>query len=912
MAILLNTLLDKYIWSTSPTGYCTVTYEYKREGASMLYRFAWKVWLHSSSWYYDAMDLTFILDSNYSLNVTVKGYNANETGWSYSGTTDWITVPSKTSGTTSVSVILSDTSRDVQKMKQTSTLYVSPASSVLGTITSFDVDGNITIPITKYSTSITDELKIKCGNTLVKTISSITNGAIVNFTTAEKNTIYSIMSAVNSTLFTFELTSYEGATSIGSSTKSVYGSISNALPIFDDTQITWYDGNGATTDITKNNQYIVQNKSTLYVNLPRASGNKGASIISYQLTIGEHTVSSSSHGEKQFGTINANGNVSLFITIVDSRSNKKTVEKVINVIEYKEPIVAVNLYRKNNYEDETHFKVNATYSSVEGVNSVGITYKYAEKNDDYGNAQSIANGTEYIFTCNKSKVYKFYVTVTDVFGTTVTKEIILSKGEFPLFIDTQKNAVGINSFPDDGEALHVDGGVGYFEDGIVIKGTEKKFLLTVDDEGNLLAVENASGEGDVGVNVYAKQSDLVALATNVEVNANTISQNIERLDKKAEKLSTHETIILSNAETIESLSKKVNDIDAEWEDTKGTVSALNTKVQETSNKVDGFKQSIESKAEQTQVDAIEKEQNSQATRITNNATAISNLDSNKADNTALSQTNGNLSTLQGRVDGHDTDIGALEEDVEVLEGNVANLSNTKANQSDLNATNTTVNNLSTEVGTYSQRITDVEADIGQLQDEKLDKSDIGSQHVNSATHLISESEYGVQTDQYGNLHQIKDISGACWQVLNVNGTAMLSVFFDGSGARVGTNGIIHSGNIGSQNVAGAKQLNNFYSSRPTSANIPVVGDGSMKIFKATGSMTEGNPVSTGSNIMHFEWDNIYGYSSQLAVPNASFNHLEFRGMQAGTWGDWVMVVDSNNFKEYIAKYLNETYFTKGY
>ena len=76
----------------------------------------------------------------------------------------------------------------------------------------------------------------------------------------------------------------------------------------------------------------------------------------------------------------------------------------------------------------------------------------------------------------------------------------------------------------------------------------------------------------------------------------------------------------------------------------------------------------------------------------------------------------------------------------------------------------------------------------------IDSGNIGSQHVASATNLISSSEYGVKTDQYGNLRQITHTSGACWQVVNSSGIAMLSVFFDGSEIRAGTNTILHAGN----------------------------------------------------------------------------------------------------------------------
>lgn len=180
-----------------------------------------------------------------------------------------------------------------------------------------------------------------------------------------------------------------------------------------------------------------------------------------------------------------------------------------------------------------------------------------------------------------------------------------------------------------------------------------------------------------------------------------------------------------------------------------------------------------------------------------------------------------------------------------------------ATKTELDDTNKTVNNLSTEVSGYSRRITDAESNIGQLQDEKLDKSggkiynpnsttdapfniranndgcylgfydktdnakgflgfstsgvpqvaianvgvfdlihsnNIGSQNVNSAKYLITPNEYGIRTDEYGNFRQITTTSGACWHVDDSNGTSRFSVYFDGSGARVGTNEVLHAGN----------------------------------------------------------------------------------------------------------------------
>lgn len=86
-----------------------------------------------------------------------------------------------------------------------------------------------------------------------------------------------------------------------------------------------------------------------------------------------------------------------------------------------------------------------------------------------------------------------------------------------------------------------------------------------------------------------------------------------------------------------------------------------------------------------------------------------------------------------------------------------------------------------------------------------------------------------------------------------------------------------------------KFLSNLYSERPTSANITTTGDGKIRQFKATGTMTTGNPPANGT-IIHLEWDNTAGYSSQLCLTNNTQayadNRIYTRSQSAGVWGDW--------------------------
>jgi hypothetical protein len=95
-----------------------------------------------------------------------------------------------------------------------------------------------------------------------------------------------------------------------------------------------------------------------------------------------------------------------------------------------------------------------------------------------------------------------------------------------------------------------------------------------------------------------------------------------------------------------------------------------------------------------------------------------------------------------------------------------------------------------------------------------------------------------------------------------------------------------------KDVRSAEKLRNPFTlqTRPTSANLPIVADGSFKQFKATGSMTEGKPPLDGS-ILHFEWDHTGGYSTQLAIGNGE-GKLYLRGMISGVWTDWKTVYTS--------------------
>ena len=199
-----------------------------------------------------------------------------------------------------------------------------------------------------------------------------------------------------------------------------------------------------------------------------------------------------------FGEVNSSQNLELEITAKDSRGNKTTAKKNIEVLAWELPTFTAKVERVNNYEDETDIVIDASVSSVGGKNYIkSITYQIMEVGGAYGEPLPIVSNVDSYkgtttTSVTKEKDFFFLITVEDAFDYD-NKEIYLAKGKFPLFIDTEKYSVGVNEFPEEGEALRVAGGVARFDNGIVLVTASKKFLLSVNDSGSLIITEMKQG-----------------------------------------------------------------------------------------------------------------------------------------------------------------------------------------------------------------------------------------------------------------------------------------------------------------------------------------------------------------------------------------------------------------------------------
>ena len=233
--------------------------------------------------------------------------------------------------------------------------------------------------------------------------------------------------------------------------------IINGNPTFASNNVTYQDSNNTTVAVTQNNQHLVQNLSNLLVSIASATAKKGSSIDRYESTINGTTRTITSAGNIDYGVINSGEDLTLTVKAIDTRGNTTTVTKTVVFLSWVLPTGVISLKRKNNYEDETYLKVNATYSSVDSKNTITIQYQRKKTTDtNYSALTTIQDGVTATINLDKNYAWNFRIVITDAFGST-TYNTVLAKGKFILFVDTKKLSVGVNCFPTHNESLEVNG-----------------------------------------------------------------------------------------------------------------------------------------------------------------------------------------------------------------------------------------------------------------------------------------------------------------------------------------------------------------------------------------------------------------------------------------------------------------------
>ena len=281
-----------------------------------------------------------------------------------------------------------------------------------------------------------------------------------NLTTAERNTLRASMPNANSrTVYFYVRTVIAGQTYF--SNKPATLSIVNGNPTI--SGVTYKDNNGTTTAITQNNQIIIQNQSQLVFNFSSLTALKSATLTSIEASINSVTKSVSLSGASKsnvslaFGLVNTAYNINASITLTDSRGNKTTVQKEITIASWSAPSAIITCARKNNYYSDTDLFVDASFASIDGKNSITITYFYKlVSSSSWTSGGTMSDRQTVTMNLDNTQEWNVKVTVTDLFAST-SYILSVDKGIPIIFFDRQKRSVGINCFPTQEESIESDG-----------------------------------------------------------------------------------------------------------------------------------------------------------------------------------------------------------------------------------------------------------------------------------------------------------------------------------------------------------------------------------------------------------------------------------------------------------------------
>lgn len=193
------------------------------------------------------------------------------------------------------------------------------------------------------------------------------------------DTIYALVTNANTASVSVTLTTYNGSTTVGSTTKTGTASFSAAecLPTF-----TTIAVQSSTYSLTGDHLTIIPTLSNLSVSASGATAKKSATMVSYFATCGGVSASAPyDAGGVTLSLPSVNSNV-VTVQAIDSRGNSATVTQALTVLDYVKPQVgSVELVRDNAVDDT----VKLTYSGKwwnqnfgAHANTLGARWQYKQ------------------------------------------------------------------------------------------------------------------------------------------------------------------------------------------------------------------------------------------------------------------------------------------------------------------------------------------------------------------------------------------------------------------------------------------------------------------------------------------------------------------------------------------------------
>ena len=254
-----------------------------------------------------------------------------------------------------------------------------------------------------------------------------------NLTNAEREVLRKATTSSETRVIKFYIKTIIGDTTLYSNVDKTL-TIIDSVPDFSSGHLSYKDTNEAVTAITGTTPpVIVQNQSNLKVTYEAATAKKHATITQYAFTLnGVTKTSTAAGGTVDFGKINSDKDLTLSVTVTDSRGNYVKASKTIKCYKYYNPsFTRFKAYRSN---DDGSANLSGTWITCEyatNIASVGGTNTRTISIKGIGSDPILASGDRKIINLNgdDKTTYKVYAVVTDAFGKSKTSEVVVIRGD---------------------------------------------------------------------------------------------------------------------------------------------------------------------------------------------------------------------------------------------------------------------------------------------------------------------------------------------------------------------------------------------------------------------------------------------------------------------------------------------------
>lgn len=378
-----------------------------------------------------------------------------------------IDVADGTSGTYTISSLTANTTYQIKTRVRRKDSQLTTDSSALS-VTTYNYPYCTNMPSFNIGSPVTLTFYNPLGRTF--TFYIIGNGTQISNNWTISGTTYTGIDATSSqtqlysTIPSATQATYQVKCVYGSSTITRTGGVYKAVeadckPTIG--SVTYKDTATGIVNLTGNDQKIVRNKSTVRYTATGLAGNKSATISSCSVSVNGLSYAMTISGTSATGgnaSIDSGTNVTAKVTVTDSRGYTNSKSVTVTMLDYSNPTGIITMHRHDNYYSETDITVDASFSYVDGTNSITMSYQYKKTGTSTWSSQTtLQDNVTSTFTADNAYAWDVKVIITDVYGGQTVYNLVLSRGMPIIFFDRIKSSVGVNCFPKDNNSLELNG-----------------------------------------------------------------------------------------------------------------------------------------------------------------------------------------------------------------------------------------------------------------------------------------------------------------------------------------------------------------------------------------------------------------------------------------------------------------------